>query len=740
MGYIRPRSFAAAFLFAALLAACSGGGGGGGGGTPGTPVPTGSGGSTPTPKPHGSATPTPFTYVLPSASPLSPNAYNVVTNPTGLAVSVDGGSPVSAPTALPTNLAYGSHTVVITPSTPAASPFTFKLNTNAGAAHTLLYNQVVDTSGSINGTVLPPEFAIAKKTRPNLLRAAAGVPMRTFSRYQSLPMYSSSEIALHYDLTRFPSGRTFDDAERGHGIANATTIEQSSTAVTRILTLAAGQTADGAIRSFAGQPGIALADYVRLRYPLGSSSGNVQPNDTYYQLGHQWYLDTIVASAAWGYGAGKVPIAVIDTGYDPNQTEVAPAVTFSEKIISLGVSSNATDTDGHGTFLSGVASAITNNDAGFAGVAYNAPLLEFKIFSNGTSPTAQTPDEAAAIREAVKYGAKVILLAFGGVGAAGPDAVEHDAINYALSSGVVVVAASGDDGASASGLDFPAAYDGVISVGASAINDTSTPGVVNGSGNFEFVPSYSNASAGLTMVAPGGWGSQGSGDTDLIHYIENVYTTQPYSGDPVCSGAATAADCRADYAGTSPAAAQVAGTAALMLSSSGSLTPAQVMYILQSSADDIGDPNQGSGRLNAQRALAMVNKDPNPNPPIPVPHPGNLVVFAYANSGASEPVAPQIIDATYTTGILVNSTTGTFRIADIPAVPSSGGTPIPHWKIGVWYDANGDGQVGPGDYFGQTATCPTNAPCLNANGSGTITLTFIPTPNPAGTPFNGKLP
>ena len=735
MDFIRSRSFAAVFLFAALLAACSGGGGTPKGDNP-TPNPSGSGGKgTPTPKPP--PTGTPYAYSLPSSSPLVPSSYSVMSNPAGLAVSVDGKASGTTPQTL-SSLTYGSHTIVITPSV-AASPDSFAVNENAGASHTLMYNQVVDTIGSVSGTVLPPAVKTAQR-RANIRKLANGVLMRSFSRYKNLPMYSSTTIAVHYDMAHFPSGRTFDDIERGHGVVQAATAEQSSSAVVRILTLEAGRNVDDAIRSFNGQAGVQYADHVGLRYPLGTSKGNVVPNDTYYLAGNQWYLDVIVASAAWGYGAGSVPIAVVDTGFDPNQTDLAPAVKFQEKIIGLKVyPGGAVDTDGHGTFTSGVAGAVTNNAAGFAGVSYNAPLLEFKIFTDaaeGTTPgpVAQTPDEAAAIREAVKNGAKVILLPFGGSTAAGPDPVERDAVEFAISSGVAVIAASGDDGPGETGLDFPAGYDGVISVGASAINDSVTPGVVNGPGNFEFVPPYSNAGAGLTMVAPGGWGPQATPDPDLIHFIQNLYTTQPYKGDPSCTGGATAADCYADYYGTSGAAAQVAGTASLMLSSDGSLTPAQIAYVLERSADDIGDPNQGSGRLNAQRALAMVNKDPNPLPPIPVPHPANLVIFAYTNSGAAEPVAPLILDVTYPNGIPVPNS-GVFRVADIPV---AGATPLPKWKIGVWYDANGDGKIGPGDYFGNTAACSQTGPCLKADGTGTITLNYIPTPAPSATP--GPLP
>jgi subtilisin family serine protease len=420
-------------------------------------------------------------------------------------------------------------------------------------------------------------------------------------------------------------------------------------------------------------------------------------------------LSVIDTADAWGYGLGSksVPIAIIDTGYDPLQTEVAPGVTFSERIVGGTITSatgEATDTDGHGTFVSGIADAQTNNNAGWAGVAYGASLQEYKVYTDGTSPTADSADVAEAIREAVAHGAKVILAATGGEASAGPDPLERDAVAYALQSGVTVVAGSGDEGDST--LDYPAGYDGVISVGASAVNDSTNVGGV--AGNPEYVPTYSNGPGIAGMVAPGG-DPTGASDTDIIHYIENAYTTQPYAGDAACPTGTAPASCGIQMSGTSPAAAEVAGAAALLLSDNPTLTPSEIAQVLYESADNITDPGQGHGRLNVYKAVVAAVGGASPTPPIAVPSYSQFVAFAYSNSGAA---MPTILDVSYPKGVPLNATTGTFRIADVPVAAQ--GT----YRIAVWADVNGDGIIDAGDYFGVSSTtqfCPMTGTCNAAN-------------------------
>jgi hypothetical protein len=684
----------------ATLVACGGGGGGGvapgGGSTP-------SGGHT-TPPAGGTVT-------LPPASPAAPSQVSVNSNPAGLSVSVDGNTAGTTP-ATPA-AGYGAHTIVVTPHT-TASPYTIAIANIGNGPIAVYYNQTADSSGTITGGIATSSIAVrrAPQTVSSLLprrSAAAG----------NGPAFAPATIAVRYDTARFGNGRTFEAVESAHGITRAQNLVQAGTLVTRVLTLAPGSDPDAALSSLRAETGVVEASRVGLRYPATSSSGTFYPNDTYFEAtndgadGDQWYLWIVDAEDAWGYGQGRAPIAVIDTGYDPLQTEVAGLVTFSETIVNLTATPNAaTDTNGHGTFLSSVAGAQTNNGAGFAGMAYNAPLQEYKIFADGGT-SAQTTDEAAAIRAAVSNGAKVILLALQSNPANGPDPVERDAVAYAIASGITVVAASGDDDGTA--LDYPAAYPGVISVGASIVNDSGTAGVVNGQGNSEAVAAYSNAGAGLGLVAPGGQGT--SGDSDLLHWIEGAYTTQPYAGLPACAAGTAVANCRILFTGTSPAAAAVAGTAALMLTVNANLTPGQVAQLLEASADDIKDPKEGHGRLNAQRAVALAAGDPAPQPALPLPRAVQFVAFAYTNSGAALPVAPAIVDTTFKTGVAVNQN-GTFRIADVNA--ASLPTGVTTYKIAIWLSLAGDGKVHPGDYF-TSVSCSINSSCSSSLAALTAT-------------------
>jgi hypothetical protein len=697
----RYRRVAATLVCLIALAACGGGGGGsssGGGITPGG----GGGGSTPAPTP--TPAPTGIPVMLPSAVAANPSQVAVNSNPQGLNVTVDG--TLAGVTPLAPTIGYGAHTVIVTPHSTAA-PYTVTFSNTGNGAVSIFYNQTADSSGKIGGGIATSSVA----------RTAAALPAfgarRSADAFAGRPAFAEDKISVEYDTASFSGARTFAAVENAHGVTGARTLTQSGARVTRVLSVPAGRTAADTIAALRGESGVVSASRVGLRYPAASSIGAVYPNDTYFKATNnganadQWYLWLIDSLDAWGYGQGKAPIAVIDTGYDPNQTEIAPLVATSETIVNLLAYPNqATDTDGHGTFLSGVADAQTNNGAGFAGAAYNAPLQEYKIFANG-STSAQTTDEAAAIRAAVANNAKVILLALQSSPANGPDPVERDAVAFAIANNVTVVAASGDDNGTS--LDYPAGYPGVISVGASEVNDAGTPGVVIGQGNSEGVTSYSNAGPGLGLVAPGG---QGTGsDTDLLHWIEGPYTTQPAAGLPACAAGGAAADCKILFTGTSPAAALVAGTASLMLTANGGLTPAQVAQMLYASADDIKDAKEGHGRLNAQRAVALAAGDPAPQPGLPLPRAVQFVAFAYTNSGAALPVAPTIVNAAYPKGVPVNAD-GTFRIADV--APAALGTGVTSYKIAIWLSLAGDGKVHTGDYF-TTATCSINSSC-----SGTI--------------------
>ena len=128
------------------------------------------------------------------------------------------------------------------------------------------------------------------------------------------------------------------------------------------------------------------------------------------------------------------------------------------------------------------------------------------------------------------------------------------------------------------------------------------------------------------------------------------------------------------------------------------------MQVLQSTADDIGDPRQGHGRLNAYRALAAISGDTatSTGPRATKHATAQLIAFAYNNSGSNKPV---ILDYDYPAGVPV-ATDGTFRIADVRPQDATS------YKVAVWFDGNGDGTVDVGDQIGVApVTCTTSTVC-----------------------------
>ena len=380
----------------------------------------------------------------------------------------------------------------------------------------------------------------------------------------------------------------------------------------RVLTLAPGSDDAATAARLRGTAGVVDVQPVHVRVPLSDPFAN----DPLLDNSDQWYLyKTNVDPGAWQltHGRSGVSVAVLDTGVDESNADfvfdVRESVVNSVRTTGAG---SAQDTNGHGTNVAGLAVAAANNGYGFAGVGYSTHLQAYRIFPQATAQsdcqTADSGDEAIAIRDAVANGASVINLSIGSPQSKGVDAAERDAVAFALASGVVVVAAAGNEfpGTDGNQPDFPAAYPGVIAVGASAVQDA-TPGVY-ASIVAETVASYSNS--GPTLVAPGG-DATGTSDSDVLHWIEGYSTTTAAFAKDRCSNSGGV--CRVLFNGTSQASPQVAGTVALMEALHGgprSLSPATVTRLLQQSADPIAgisNTRQGAGRLNAGKAVAAAH-------------------------------------------------------------------------------------------------------------------------------------
>src|SRR4051794_9493989 len=206
------------------------------------------------------------------------------------------------------------------------------------------------------------------------------------------------------------------------------------------------------------------------------------PSDTYY-TDQSTYLKALDLPKAWDvtHGSAAVRVAVIDSGATTSHPDLAGKVIAHYNAVT-GTSS-VTDAVGHGTMVSSMIAAKTDNSAGIAGAGWNTDLLVVKVADSHNA--INDADVAEGVDWAVKHGADVINLSLGGAAAG---TALKTAIAHAVNSDVVVVAAAGNDGTSAK--FYPAALPGVVAVGA-----TTTGGSARAS--------FSQHGSWVDLAAPG---------------------------------------------------------------------------------------------------------------------------------------------------------------------------------------------------------------------------------------------
>ena len=294
----------------------------------------------------------------------------------------------------------------------------------------------------------------------------------------------------------------------------------------------------------------------------------------------QWYLQRINASRAWSLAYADdgfdgaftdIQVAIIDSGIDVNHPEFRGRLLAGYNYLVPG--SPPTDDYGHGTHVAGLLGAVANNAVGIAGVAPKVKIDARKVLNSQGVGTIS--NVAKAIREAAESGAEIINMS---LEASAPNATMGTAVQFAASQGVLLIAASGNSGAS-NGVSWPAAYDEVMAVAATNYNDRRA--------------SYSNAGAQIEIAAPGG--------------ERNISMLSTWPGSVRCRDTTTTPTqstyCTSE--GTSMAAAVVSGAAALIKSVRPSMSAEAIRSLLRDTALPTGEPASfvGSGRLDIQEAL-----------------------------------------------------------------------------------------------------------------------------------------
>ena len=186
--------------------------------------------------------------------------------------------------------------------------------------------------------------------------------------------------------------------------------------------------------------------------------------------GEWWFGSWHVEQKVWPLtqGAG-VTVAVLDTGVQASLPDLRGVVLRGADVSdgdsggdgASGDTDADTGNDGHGTAVA-VLIAGQGYGTGIAGIAPRARILPVKVGSTGADSVAAA---AAGIRLAVRHGARVINMSFGGQvpSPRSCDPVLANAIGYAVEHDVVLVAAAGDAGVLPGPME-PASCAGVLAV------------------------------------------------------------------------------------------------------------------------------------------------------------------------------------------------------------------------------------------------------------------------------------
>ncbi len=310
------------------------------------------------------------------------------------------------------------------------------------------------------------------------------------------------------------------------------------------------------LRRLSGAEPVAFAERMPARW-LATASADPMQN-------LQWGLRAIDWFEAGRPDACQVTVGILDSGIDSRHPDLQGTVATYEH---RGLKSQ--DVIGHGTHVAGIIAALTNNAVGISGIA-NCRLACWKIFADTPAYGDFYVDGERylqALNRALKEGVRVVNLSIGGTASSH---TEELLFSRLAANGITVVAAMGNEYGMGNPVEYPAAYDAVIAVGAMAENRSRA--------------SFSNTGIHIDVLAPGA----------------NILSTLPRRISPYRQDKMYAA-----WSGTSMAAPHVSAAAALIAARFPDIDPPGIRTRLRATATRL--PAMGRRRLTAACGSGLSN-------------------------------------------------------------------------------------------------------------------------------------
>ncbi|RFS15424.1 S8 family serine peptidase [Emticicia sp. C21] len=283
-------------------------------------------------------------------------------------------------------------------------------------------------------------------------------------------------------------------------------------------------------------------------------------------LDKDWHLNTIKALQVFNTVPSKaiIPVAVIDAFMQVDHPDLFSNMIFCEDVANNDFDVRPPRTSiAHGTHVSGIIGAVSNNGIGATGVGFNRVKV---IGLNAATNLGALPADYEAVVKAIELGyVRVINMSWSSTSYS---ETENTIIQLARQAGIILVASAGNTNTNQ--LRYPAAFDGVIAVASTNIQDVKSLTSCFG----EYVD----------ISAPG----------------EDIYSTIPVNG-------------YAFLTGTSMASPLVTGAIGFLLSIKPEMSATTIEALIKNTADDISVQNPthklnlGYGRLNLQKAVECMN-------------------------------------------------------------------------------------------------------------------------------------